>query len=288
MTHPPVDALDALIDLALAEDVGSGDWTTRWTVPEGRSGPALITAKQPLVISGMEAALRVFSRVDPEIQLRPQVAEGEAAEPGQVVLDLEGPLAGILTAERTALNLLGRLSGIATLTRAFVQAVEGTGAKVIDTRKTTPGMRLMEKAAVRAGGGANHRVGLHDMILIKENHIAAAGGVSQALASVAARNDRGLQVEIEVRSLEEYDQAAASRPDRILLDNMSLEQLREAVRRNRAMSEVRPLLEASGNVRLDTVRAIAETGVDLISVGALTHSAPVADLSLRIPELERP
>ncbi len=287
MTHSQADARRTLIDLALAEDVGEGDWTTRWTVPEGRTGEAFVTAKQSVVLSGVKVACEVFRTVDPALEVDIRVAEGEAAEPGDVVLGIQGSLSGILTAERTALNFLGRLSGIATLTRAFVRAVEGTGAQVIDTRKTTPGLRHLEKAAVQAGGGANHRVGLHDMILIKENHIAGAGGVSAALSGVAARNEQGLKVEIEVRTLDEYDEASTHRPDRILLDNMTLEQLAEAVRRNRALTGARPLLEASGNVRLETVRAIAETGVDLISVGALTHSAPVADLSLRIPGLER-
>ena len=208
--------------------------------------------------------------------------DGTAVTPGTPVLRVEGSLPAILRAERTALNFLGRLTGIATLTRRFVDAVEGTGCRILDTRKTTPGWRALEKAAVRAGGGVNHRIGLWDMVLIKENHIAGAGGIEAALAAVAARNDEGLPVEIEVRDLGELERALPGRPDRILLDNMSLDDMRRAVERVVALGASRPELEASGNVDLARVRAIAEVGVDFVSVGALTHSAPVGDLSLRV------
>ncbi|MEK9503783.1 carboxylating nicotinate-nucleotide diphosphorylase [Gaopeijia maritima] len=276
--------LDALVARALAEDVGSGDVTTRWTVPPGMAGVAEIRAKAPVVVAGLGPARRVFEAVDPGLDLEIEVADGAARAPGERVLTVRGSLASILTAERTALNFLGRLSGVATLTRRFVEAVGGTSARVIDTRKTTPGWRDLEKAAVRAGGGTNHRMGLHDMVLVKENHIAAAGGVREAIAGVRANNTRGLEVEIEVRSLAELDVALELGVERVLLDNMSPDLLREAVERARARSASPPLLEASGNVDLDTIADVAASGVDLISVGALTHSAPVADLSLRVVE----
>ncbi|MEK9500440.1 carboxylating nicotinate-nucleotide diphosphorylase [Gemmatimonadota bacterium DH-20] len=276
--------LDALVARALAEDVGSGDVTTRWTVPPGMAGVAEIRAKAPVVVAGLGPARRVFEAVDPGLDLEIEVADGAARAPGERVLTVRGSLASILTAERTALNFLGRLSGVATLTRRFVEAVGGTSARVIDTRKTTPGWRELEKAAVRAGGGTNHRMGLHDMVLVKENHIAAAGGVREAIAGVRANNTRGLEVEIEVRSLDELEVALDLGVERVLLDNMSPDLLREAVQRARARSASPPLLEASGNVDLDTIADVAASGVDLISVGALTHSAPVADLSLRVVE----
>lgn len=276
--------LDALVARALAEDVGPGDVTTQWTVPPDMSGVAEIRAKAPVVVAGLGPARRVFEAVDASLDLEIEVADGAARAPGERVLTVRGSLASILTAERTALNFLGRLSGVATLTRRFVEAVGGTSARVIDTRKTTPGWRELEKAAVRAGGGTNHRMGLHDMVLVKENHIAAAGGVREAIAGVRANNARGLEVEIEVRSLAELDVALDLGVERVLLDNMSPALLREAVERARTRSASPPLLEASGNVNLDTIAAVAASGVDLISVGALTHSAPVADLSLSVVE----
>lgn len=279
-------ALATLVALALREDVGAADWTTLWTVPADRRGRAEVVAKSSLVLAGMDAALAAFRAVDPSLALQAALRDGAACEPGTVVLQVEGSARSILTAERTALNFLGRLSGIATLTRSYVQAVTGTRARVVDTRKTTPGWRQLEKAAVRAGGGENHRAGLYDMVLVKDNHIVAAGGIRPALEAVAARNRAGFPVEVEVTSPAELEEALAThpRPDRILLDNMTLEALRGAVQRVRREPGDRPLLEASGNVTLATIRRVAETGVDLISVGALTHSAPSADLSLRMVE----
>lgn len=272
--------LDRLVDWALAEDVGEGDWTTEWTVPPDRRTRARIVAKEALVVAGVEAALRVFRRVETEARVEALLRDGEEAESGQVVLRVAGPAGGVLTAERTALNFLGRLSGVASLTRAFVDAVEGTGVRIVDTRKTTPGWRALEKAAVRAGGGDNHRLGLYDMVLVKENHIAAAGGIRAALEGVASRNRRGLPVEVEVTSLEELEETlAVGGVDRVLFDNMDPQLLREAVRQARGHDPC-PELEASGNVTLATVRSVAMTGVDLISVGALTHSAPAADVSM--------
>ncbi len=276
------EAIETLIRMGLSEDVGAGDRTTEWTVPAKATGTAGIFAKASLVVAGIEPACRVFQTVDPQLDLDVFVRDGGSAEPGERVMEVSGRVTSILQAERTALNFLGRLSGIATLTRAFAEELSGTDATVIDTRKTTPGWRVLEKDAVRSGGGRNHRMGLHDMVLIKENHIAAAGGIAAALSAVAGSNRSGLPVEIEVGSLEEFGEALVFGPDRIMLDNMSLGDMREAVRIARVLGSSRPDLEASGNVTLQTVRKIGQTGVDLISVGALTHSAPVADLSLRL------
>jgi nicotinate-nucleotide pyrophosphorylase (carboxylating) len=278
------EALNRLISAALEEDVGAGDFTTLWTVDPEARGEARVVAKAPLVVAGMEAALEVFQRVDTALALSVLVQDGSGAEEGDVILEVRGSLRSILTAERSALNFLGRLSGIATLTRRFVEEVRGTGATILDTRKTTPGWRLLEKAAVTAGGGGNHRIGLHDMILIKDNHLAAAGGIRPAVEGVRRQNTAGLQVEVEVGNEAELEEALQVGVDRILLDNMSTEEMARAVERVQRSGEPRPQLEASGNMDLSRVREVAETGVDFISVGALTHSAPVADLSLRVSE----
>ena len=279
MTLPP-EAL-SLIEAALAEDVGAGDFTTLWTVPAERRAQAEIVAKAPGVIAGTEVAVEVFRRVDPALGAEVAMGDGSAVKPGDGVMRISGSARSILTAERTALNFLQQLSGVATVTRRYVDAVAGTGARVIDTRKTTPGMRLLEKAAVVAGGGANHRVGLYDMVMIKDNHIAAAGGIMAAVEAVRCRNDRRLRVEIETSTLAEVGEALAARVDRVMFDNMSPAMLREAVALAAAV-ERRPETEASGGITLETIRAFAETGVDFISVGALTHSAPALDLSLRL------
>ncbi len=271
-----------LVEEALREDLGSGDVTTTWTVPEGSESTAAIVAKQHLVVSGIDVARAVFARVDPALELMVDTGDGGAAEVGDVVLRLRGSTRAVLIAERTALNFLGRLSGVATYTRRFVDAVAGTEARIMDTRKTTPGWRALEKEAVVHGGGVNHRHGLYDMVMVKDNHIAAAGGIEAAVARVRHHNDRGLEVEVEVTTIRELTRLLPLGVDRVMLDNMSLRTLQEAVRRVLALGERRPLTEASGNVTLGTVRAIAEAGVDFISVGALTHSAPVADFSLRI------
>jgi nicotinate-nucleotide pyrophosphorylase (carboxylating) len=276
------ETLARLMEVALAEDVGPGDWTTLWTVDPDARGEAEVVAKGSVVVAGTAVAREIFRRVEPGLVVEVLAPDGCRMEPGSVILRVRGPLRGILTGERTALNFLGRLSGVATLTRRFVEAVAGTGAEIQDTRKTTPGWRLLEKDAVRAGGGGNHRMGLYDMILVKDNHLAAAGGVQAAVERIRRENREGLAVEVEVGSLEELDQALPLGVERILLDNMAPETMAEAVRRTTALGSGRPLLEASGNVTLENVRAVAETGVDIISVGALTHSAPVADLSLRL------
>lgn len=274
--------MDRLVGLALEEDVGPGDWTTLWTVGKEKKGTATIVAKEPLVVAGTEVATRVFLRVEPALAVRSEAEDGAEVPEGGALLRVSGPLRGILTAERTALNFLGRLSGVATLTRRFVTAISGTGTQILDTRKTTPGWRLLEKAAVVAGGGLNHRVGLHDMVLVKDNHILAAGGVAASVEGIRRGNREGLPVEVEVGDLDQLEEAFSLGVKRILLDNMRLETMREAVRRAKRLGRNRPLLEASGNMTLTRVRAVAETGVDFISVGALTHSAPSVDLSLRV------
>lgn len=266
--------LDDLVARALAEDVGDGDATAAVTVPAGARATARIRQKAPGVVYGFELAERAFRALDPDVVLERQVEEGVWREDGPV-LTATGDTRALLSAERTALNFLGRLSGVATLTARCVRALEGTGARVLDTRKTTPGLRMVEKAAVHAGGGVNHRIGLFDEILIKENHAAAAGGVGEAVRRArAARPD--LPIEVEVTDLAELDEALEAGAARIMLDNMDLATMREAVARTAG----RASLEASGGVTLDALRAIGETRVDFISVGALTHSAPALDLSL--------
>ncbi|HEX7119719.1 MAG TPA: carboxylating nicotinate-nucleotide diphosphorylase [Longimicrobiales bacterium] len=282
-------AAHALIEAALAEDVGAGDVTTLWTVPEGSRVVGRVVAKAGGVIAGAAIAEAVFHRLDRSLAVHIERDDGSVVAPGDVVLTVSGDARAVLTGERTALNFLQRLSGVASLTRRFVDAVRGTGARILDTRKTTPGWRALEKAAVRAGGGHNHRAGLYDMVLIKENHIAAAGGITPAIERVRERNDQALPVEVEVTTRRELDEALEAGVDRVLLDNMGLTEMRDAVERVRAWARASgrpaPQLEASGNVTLERVRAIAETGVDFISVGALTHSAPALDLSLRLEGL---
>ena len=269
--------LNELIDRALAEDLGDGDLTGRAVVPEGATARAAIFQKEPGVLAGLDAARAVFERVDPGVAFSPVASEGEWREEGRVV-EIEGPAAGILAAERTGLNFLARLSGVATLTACYVRAVEGTGATILDTRKTTPGMRALEKAAVVAGGGSSHRAGLYDAILVKENHARLAGGVGEAARRAVAGAPAGVLVEVEVETLAELDEVLDAGATRVLLDNMGLDDLRAAVQRAAGRAE----LEASGGIALDTVRGVAQTGVHFISVGALTHSAPALDLSLLV------
>jgi nicotinate-nucleotide pyrophosphorylase (carboxylating) len=264
-----------LIDRALAEDLGEGDLTTLAVVPPGARARARIEQKAAGVPAGLGVAEKVFERVDPELRWQVHAAEGEWREGGPLA-ELAGDGAAILKGERVALNFLGHLSGIATLTARYVDAVEGTGARILDTRKTTPGMRALEKEAVRSGGGLSNRGGLYDAILVKENHAALAGGVDHAARRAMAAAPPGITVEVECATLEEVEGALAAGVPRLLLDNMSVDDLRRAV----ALAGGRAELEASGGINLDTVRAVAETGVDYISVGALTHSAPALDVSL--------
>ena len=276
-TGPPAAPdLVAIVDLALAEDIGPGDVTTRATVPDDARAEAIIRQKQPGVVHGLEVAELVFARVDPGVEVGRRTPEGRWRDGGEV-LAARGRAASILAAERTALNFLARLSGIATLTAQCVSAVEGTGVRILDTRKTTPGLRGLEKAAVRAGGGVNHRAGLYDAILIKENHVTLAGGVAQAVAH-ARRAAPELELEVECRNGAEIDEALAAGARRILLDNMSPARLRAAV----TQVAGRATLEASGGMTLETLREHASTGVQFISMGALTHSAPALDFSLTL------
>jgi nicotinate-nucleotide pyrophosphorylase (carboxylating) len=266
--------LSEVVARALAEDIGDGDVTTAATVPERAMAHAVVTQKAPGVLFGLDVAAEVFRLVDPDLAVQPLTREGEWREHGPV-LELEGRARSILTAERTALNFLARLSGVATMAARCVRAVEGTGATILDTRKTTPGLRALEKAAVAAGGATNHRFGLFDAILIKENHAALAGGVGDAVRKARAYAP-GLTLEVECRTLAEVNEALDAEAPWILLDNMSVEELTEAARHVAGRAK----LEASGGVTLATLRDIASTGVDFVSVGALTHSAPALDLSL--------
>jgi nicotinate-nucleotide pyrophosphorylase (carboxylating) len=273
----PSSVVDKAVAEALAEDLGlGGDITTQATIPVGTRASGVIAARKPGTIAGVQLAEAAFKTLDPFTQFEVVVGDGGRIDAGGVIARISGDARVLLTAERTALNFLGHLSGIATLTARYVAAVAGTKARIMDTRKTTPGLRALEKFAVRCGGGVNHRFGLFDAVLIKDNHIVAAGGVGPALERARAQSGHMVKVEIEVTSLDEIDEALQLDPDALLLDNMDVSLLRAAV------EEVagRVVTEASGGVSLDTVGAIAATGVDLISVGALTHSAPVLDIGL--------
>ena len=265
---------------ALAEDVGRGDVTTQATVPADARATATITQKAPGVVFGLDVAEEAFRQADQTLKLERLAVEGAWHEPGTPILRIRGHAAGILTAERTALNFLQRLSGVATMTATYVLAIEGTRAKILDTRKTTPTLRPLEKAAVVAGGGTSHRFGLFDMVLIKENHVAAAGGIGNAVRA-ARQRFTDIPIEVEAQTADEVREALDAGALRILLDNMTPDEMRAIAAEVAGRAE----LEASGNVDLQTVRAAAETGVDFISVGALTHSAPALDLSLILERL---
>jgi nicotinate-nucleotide pyrophosphorylase (carboxylating) len=265
---------------ALAEDVGAGDVTTQATVPDGAQAVATVTQKAPGVVFGLDLAEAAFRQSDDTLLIERLCPEGAWQEPGTPVLRITGAAAGVLVAERTALNFLQRLSGVATLTARYVRAIDGTGARILDTRKTTPTLRPLEKAAVVAGGGTSHRFGLFDMVLIKENHVAAAGGVGPAVRAARARF-ADLPIEVECQTAAEVDEALEAGAPRILLDNMTPGQMRAIAADVAGRAE----LEASGGIDLDTVRAAASTGVDFVSVGALTHSAPALDLSLILERL---
>ena len=275
------EQIKAIVQRALAEDVGSGDVTSQWILPPEIRVYGRFLAKAQGVLAGLEVVRQVFRQVDEHIAFQARMKDGDAISKGDIVATIKGPAASILTAERTALNFLQRMSGIATLTHRYVEAVASTKAIILDTRKTAPGLRLLDKWAVRRGGGQNHRLGLYDMVLIKDNHIAAAGGITRAVERVRRRNRQGLAVEAEVKSLAELEEALAlNNVDRIMLDNMDLDEVRRAVE----MTAGRVPLEASGNVTLENVAAIAATGVDYISVGALTHSVKALDISLEVEE----
>ena len=275
--------IEPVVRMALAEDLGrAGDLTGQACIPEGARMRAVFSARQPGVLAGVDCVRLALLAMDPGATIELKARDGAAFAAGAALVEAEADARAFLAAERTALNLLGRLCGVATLTRAYVEAVAGAGARIADTRKTTPGLRALEKHAVACGGGVNHRFGLDDAILIKDNHVAVCGGVGEAIRRARAAAGHLVRVEIEVDGLDQLDEALAERPDVIMLDNFSLEKLREAVARTRAAPAGRPVLEASGGVNLETVRAIAETGVDVISVGALTHSAASLDIGLDV------
>ncbi len=273
--------IEELVRIALMEDVGSGDITTSLLVDKHLKGRARVIAKEMLVVAGLQPFCKVFQSLNPDILIDTHKDDGSVAQPGDIVAELQGPYHGLLTGERTALNFLQHLSGIATQTYHFVEQIKPYPAVLLDTRKTTPGWRLPEKEAVRLGGGTNHRLGLFDAILIKENHIAAAGGIGPAIKQVKRQKDLHLSIEIEVTDLAQFSEALHAAPDMILLDNMSLEEMRQAV----AQARGRIPLEASGNISLHNIHEIAATGVQYISVGALTHSARAVDLSMIIKPL---
>ena len=275
--------LHDIVALALMEDVGPGDVTTRCAVPGGLVGRASLRARKPLVLSGLPAALETVRQADQRIVFTPLAAEGDHLNPGAEIARLEGPAASILSAERVCLNFLMRLSGVATLTASYVAAVAHTPAVVVDTRKTTPVLRVLEKAAVRHGGGRNHRFGLYDGLLIKDNHIAASGSITLAVNRARAAAPHTLKIEVEADTLEQLSEALTAGADLVLLDNMEPELLRRAVSLTEsfyAPGPRRTALEASGGITMENIRQTAETGVDLISVGAITHSAPAADMGL--------
>ncbi|MBL0127284.1 MAG: carboxylating nicotinate-nucleotide diphosphorylase [Flavobacteriales bacterium] len=272
---------DELIDRAFREDVGDGDHTTLATIPEGSKGAARLLVKQDGILAGVELAEHIAKRFDPEFYLRVYIIDGARVSPPDIAFDLRGPQRSILTVERVMLNFMQRLSGIATLTRQYVDAIEGTGCEVLDTRKTTPGLRELEKWAVRLGGGTNHRLGLHDMIMIKDNHADMCGGIPQAIAAAKEylqRTGKDLPIEVETRNLEEVELVMRTGGvQRVMLDNFTPYLLRKAIDR----IEGKYITEASGGITLETIRSYAETGVDSISIGALTHSARALDLSLK-------
>jgi len=268
--------IDTIINNALAEDIHTGDITTQALQLKPGIASGILKAKEDMIVCGLRVAGRVFSLLDKDSKFFPCCSDGDFVAKGTVIAEMSGDAAHLLQGERVALNLLQRMSGVATLTAEYVRAVAGTKARIVDTRKTTPGLRILEKYAVRVGGGINHRTGLYDGVLIKENHIAAAGGISAAVSRARAYIPHTLKIEIETESLADVSEALFAGADIIMLDNMDIETMKEAV----ATIAGRATVEASGGVNLSTVRAIAETGVDIISVGALTHSAPSMDISM--------
>jgi nicotinate-nucleotide pyrophosphorylase (carboxylating) len=282
MQLPPETEIARIVKTALAEDIGGGDATSLATVPENISAVAKMVAREPLVVCGLSVAEKTFLEVSPDLRVEKISSDGKHVEKGETLLKIEGSARAILTAERVALNFVQRLSGVATLTAQFAEAIKGTNAKILDTRKTTPGLRLLEKYAVACGGGQNHRIGLFDMVLIKDNHLVALRDEPPNAIEAAVRRARekfpNLKIEVEADTPKQVEEALFAGADVILLDNMSLDEMRTAVFYVNGKAK----LEASGGVNLQTVRGIAETGVDFISVGALTHSAPVLDIGLDI------
>lgn len=278
-----MDNVKRNIKLWLEEDIGMGDVTTMTTIPADRQSKAIIHLKDNGIIAGLPVAEAVFALVDERLRFEPKVQEGQAARYGTVLAEVTGSTRSILLGERLALNLMQRMSGIATRTRQFVDALQGLPVRLVDTRKTTPGHRLLEKYAVRVGGGHNHRFGLYDAVMIKDNHIKGAGGIAEAIRSARAQIPHTMKIEVEVESMEHLEQALAAQPDIIMLDNMTPEQMREAVVRMKSQAP-HILVEASGSVTLESIHSIASTGVDVISVGRLTYSVQALDISLDLNE----
>jgi len=272
-----MEQIKKLIEHALAEDIGPGDITTEATIPESSVSSAVMLAKQELVLAGLDVSLEVFNHLDPAVQFKAYAKDGQKMHAGTEIARLSGSTRALLMGERVALNILQHMSGIATLTAKYVEKLKGTKTVVLDTRKTLPGLRQLEKYAVRMGGGQNHRFGLYDAVLIKDNHIKAAGSITEAVRKIRG-SDHSHKIEVETKTLEEVREALAANADIIMLDNMQIDTMQEAVK---AIAG-RALVEASGNVTLDLIRLIAETGVDFISSGSLTHSAPAADISMKI------
>lgn len=274
------ELIDALIDLAFAEDIGDGDHTTLSTIPADAMGRQHLLVKEEGILAGVDIARRVFERYDPSLKMTEMIGDGSRVKPGDIAFVVEGPVRSLLVTERTMLNIMQRMSGIATMTARYQERLKGLKAKVLDTRKTTPGMRILEKEAVRIGGGANHRIGLFDMILIKDNHVDFAGGIPNAVSRARAylkEKGKDLKIEVEVRNTDEIRQALDARVDRIMLDNFTPERTAEAVALIGGAAEI----ESSGGITLDTLRAYGEAGVDFISVGALTHSVKGLDMSFK-------
>jgi len=274
------ELIDDLLTLAFAEDVGDGDHTTLSTIPADEMGKQHLLIKEEGILAGVEIARKVFEKFDPSLKMTVMIGDGAHVHPGDIAFVVEGPVRSLLQTERTMLNIMQRMSGIATVTNRYQSLLEGLKTKVLDTRKTTPGLRMLEKEAVKIGGGSNHRIGLFDMILIKDNHIDFAGGIPQAVSAAKKylkEKDKDLKIEVEVRNTEEINQALEAGVDRIMLDNFSPERTREAVRLINGRTEV----ESSGGITIDTLRDYAECGVDFISVGALTHSVKGLDMSFK-------
>ena len=277
----PPTIIEPMVRRALDEDFGnSGDVTANLLIPEKAKGTLFMRARDTGVIAGMQAAIMTYAMVDPDVKFTVKCPDGHAVKSGTIIANIEGPVRALLAAERTALNFLGRLSGIASLTAQYVSCVEGLPVRIAATRKTTPGLRALEKRAVLAGGGQTHRQSLSDAIMIKDNHIALAGGIDKALTAIKARADHMIHISVEVDTLEQLQKALPHHPDVVLLDNMSPDILREAVNIVKNYKGRRPTLEASGGVNLTTVRAIAESGIDVISIGALTHSVMNFDIGM--------
>lgn len=273
-----------LIEMALQEDIGSGDITTDNLIASNLEGNGVVIAKEPLVLAGLNVAEQVFRKLDSQIRFKPLFNDGDAVNDAEIVVEIEGKLGALLKGERTALNFLQRLSGVATCVRSYVDEISGKPVRLVDTRKTTPGWRVLEKYAVRVGGAHNHRMGLYDGVLIKDNHIAAYGGIGSAIEHIRAQVSHLIKIEVEVSDLEQAQEAVNAGADIIMLDNMTIEQIKAAVRQISGDA----IVEVSGGVTKNRLRPLADAGVDIISVGALTHSARCVDISMRIGHVEQP